>query len=282
MQLGFYTPEIALPTVDAVFGKAAALGFTQVQYDFITSHGEEMPEAFHEGELDEVRAACAKHGIAVTAINGTFNMVDRDEERLETYIRRFERIAQACNALGCRIITLCTGSKHPDSMWRYHPDSQSEAAWEQLLAVTRRILPIAERYDVLLGVETEASNVVCTIERTRRYLDEIDSPRLGVIMDCANLFPAGTAHADNVRPTIEKAFALLGKDVILAHGKDICEGDAIKFAAPGGGIVDYDFYFSKLKEIGYDGGLILHGLHAMEEFEPSIKTMKEKLAASGL
>ena len=46
MELGFFSPEISGVSVEEVFGKARDYGFTEVQYDFLTSHGEEMPAAF--------------------------------------------------------------------------------------------------------------------------------------------------------------------------------------------------------------------------------------------
>ena len=274
LELGAFSPEIERDGVDAVFAEAARLGFTHMQYDFVTSHGEEMPDAFHPGELEAVTDASRRHGIRISAINGTFNMADPVPERRAEYERRFVRIAEACNRLDCRIVTLCTGSRHPESMWRWHPDTASEAAWADLIASTQAILPIAEQYDLILGVETEASNVCSTIARTRRYLDEIASPRLKVILDCANLFPAGTAHPENVEPVIREAFQVFGKDIVLAHGKDVLEGDTIRFTAPGKGIVNYRSYFALLREYGYAGPLILHGIHGESEFEPAIQSMK--------
>ena len=282
MKIGAYSPEIQRPSVDAVFARAKELGFAQMQYNFSTSHGEEMPEDFYPGELDAVARASQAHRIEILAINGTFNMIDPDLDRRLTYIRRFERIAQACQVLDCRIITLCTGSRSNRSMWTYHPDNATDDAWRDLIDTTRKIMPIAEAYNLFLGVETEASNVVFTIDRTRRYLDEIGSPWLKVIMDCANLFPAGTAKVENVRPTLQEAFNQLGQDIILAHGKDVCASDSVQFTAPGLGIVDYDFYFDLLKQIGYSSGLILHGIHDEQAFEPSLDFTKKKLAQAGL
>ncbi|WP_171025867.1 MULTISPECIES: sugar phosphate isomerase/epimerase family protein [unclassified Clostridium] len=282
MELGFFSPEISGQNVEEVFAKARALGFTQVQYDFETSHGEEMPAGFGPGELERVAQAARDNGVSIAAVNGTFNMVDSDPIRLEAYIRRFTAIAQACAYFGCKIVTLCTGSKSPEGMWRYSPATAGEPVFQQLLETTRRILPVAESYGLTLGVETEASNVVFTARRTRRYLDEIASPHLKVIMDCANLFPAGTARRENVAATIGEAFSLLGGDIVLAHGKDVAEGDAVRFSSPGMGIVDYDLYFDLLKKIGYSGPLILHGVHDPADFAPSIAIMRQKLLAAGL
>ena len=54
MELGFYSPEISGKDTTEVFAKARAYGFSEVQYNFLTSHGEEMPGEFFSGELKEV------------------------------------------------------------------------------------------------------------------------------------------------------------------------------------------------------------------------------------
>ncbi len=282
MELGFFSPEISGDNAEEVFRKARAYGFTEVQYDFITSHREEMPESFFPGELEQVKSAAERCGIRITAVNGTFNMVDSDDQRLAEYIRRFGKICEAARFFGAKIVTLCTGSKNPAGMWRYSPETAKEEVFSELLRTTRRIMPLAAEYGLVFGVETEASNVIFTAERNRRFLDEIADPHLKVIMDCANLFPSGTAKKENVDETINQAFSLLGKDVVLAHGKDIAESGTVSFASPGMGIVNYELFFERLREIGYQGGLILHGIHAAEDFDPCIRIIREKLAKAGI
>ena len=282
MKLGAYSPEISGNSVDEVFRKAAGYGFEEMQYDFSTSHGDTLPRAFYPDELDEIRAASRQYGVAITAVNGTFNMIDPDLLRREDQARCFENIAKACRALDCRLITLCTGSRCRTSGWRWHKDTALPDAGEEMIAMTRRLIDVAKEYDVILGVETEASNVVSTVERTRRYLDEIDDPHLKVIMDCANLFPAGEAYRDNVRPTIQRAFDALGSEIVLAHGKDIREDSRINFCGAGQGIVDFPFYFDLLKKLGYTGGIIVHGLHGERDIEIAVPFIREKAAEAGL
>lgn len=91
------------------------------------------------------------------------------------------------------------------------------------------VLGIADRYDLILGIECEASNCINTAGRARRLLDELRSPRVKIIMDVANLFQKGEAHTSQVRSKINEAFELLGHDIYLAHGKDIKEGDLPDF-----------------------------------------------------
>lgn len=282
MQLGAYSPEVPGDTAQAVFARARAMGFTSMQYSFVTSHGEELPLAITTADIDAIAAASRVHGIAIDAINGTFNMIDRRPAQLAENLRRFEQVARAAAALGCGIVTLCTGSRSDKSMWSYHPDTALPDAWDDMIKTTRELTPIAHRYGIKLGVETEASNVVYSTERTRRYLDDIADDALGVILDCANLFRAGMARAENVRPVIAQAFDALGDNIILAHGKDILESDGIAFTAPGRGIVDYRYYFARLKQAGYSGPLILHGIRNADYFAPSIARMQTELAAAGL
>ena len=282
MRIGTYSPEISGDTIDEVFSKAHAYGFQDMQYDFSSSHGDTVPREFYPDELQEIREAMEKYDIRITAINGTFNMIDPDKARKEDHKRRFENVAKACKALDCGIITLCTGSRHPVSGWRWHKDTALPDAWDEMIETTKDLLHVAEAYDVVLGVETEASNVVCTIDRTRRYLDEMNSPYLKVIMDCANLFPQGTAFAANVQPTIQKAFDVLQDDIILAHGKDIREDTKINFCGAGQGIVDFDFYFDLLRKINYKGGLIVHGLHGVRDFGIAVPFIHEKMERAGI
>ena len=282
MRIGTYSPEISGNTIDEVFAKAHAYGFQDMQYDFSTSHGDTIPRVFFPDELKKLKESMEKYDIRITAINGTFNMIDPDKERKEDHKRRFENIARACKALDCGIITLCTGSRNPLSGWRWHKDTALPDAWDEMIETTRELLKAAEAYDVVLGVETEASNVVCTIDRTRRYLDEMGSPHLKVIMDCANLFPAGTAFRGNVQPTIKKAFDVLADDIILAHGKDIREDVKVNFCGAGQGIIDFDFYFDLLKQIGYKGGIIVHGLHSEQDIEIAVPFIREKLVKAGI
>jgi hypothetical protein len=54
----------------------------------------------------------------VAAVSGTFNMIDPVRERRDAGMRRLDQLAGACALLGTGIITLCTGTRDPDDMWR--------------------------------------------------------------------------------------------------------------------------------------------------------------------
>jgi sugar phosphate isomerase/epimerase len=120
---------------------------------------------------------------------------------------------------------------------------------------------LAEKRNITLAIESEASNIIDTPENARWVMDEIGSDYLKMILDCANLFHKGTAHPENVQAVIGHAFDLFGKDIVIAHGKDIREGDGIEFCGTGLGIVDFGFTADKLRQAGYKGDMFLHGIY---------------------
>jgi sugar phosphate isomerase/epimerase len=278
MDIGICTTDFAPHSIPTLFSKIKQYGFTQVQFNFASIGQPDLPAKIDHTLICQINQAVAEQGLDVVAINGTFNMIDPDQDRLEQNIERFSALAAACPLLHCPILTLCTGTNDPDDMWRWHPENRSEASWNKMLAAMEQILPVAERYQLYLGVETEASNVVFSSERARKLLDTMQSPWLKIIMDCANLFQPGMASVDQVRPTIKKAFDDLGPDIILAHGKDIMASPGIVFASPGHGILDYDYFLDLLMEYRYSGGMILHGIKDESEMPGCLRFMKEKIA----
>ena len=57
-----------------------------------------------------------------------------------------------------------------------------------------------------------------------------------------------------------RAFQLLGDDIALAHANDLDRDGQAGHLAAGTGLLDYDQYLGLLKESGYDGAVVLHGL----------------------
>jgi len=266
MELGMYSVELKRNSIEELFAAVRGYGFTAMQFDYESVCDEEMPLCIDSDTTARILAAAKANGVKIVSVNGTFNMIDPDPEKREDGIRRFEELAKHMHELECNFVTLCTGSRSEQGMWRMHPDSQSDEAWADLLTTMEKVLAIAEKYDLILGLETEPNNAMNTPERCRALIDHFGTERLMVIMDIANLFRPGMAKKENVRPVMRHAFDLLGKDVHLAHGKDILAGEGVACTYAGNGIVDFAYFKELLEEIDYKGCLLLHGLHAEAEF----------------
>jgi sugar phosphate isomerase/epimerase len=215
---------------------------------------------------ERIRAAFAHHDIAIAALSGTFNMIDPDEARRREQIERFPILLEWCRALGCGVVTACTGTRNAASMWRSHPDNARPEAWRDLRASLSQLLPLAEAQDITVAFEPEVVNVVDSAEKAERLIEEAGSARLRLVMDPANYFhPPMLERMDAV---LEEVFARVGRYIALAHAKDVRGpnpgGTECVRPAAGTGVLNYALYLRLLRASGYDGALIMHSLSEAE------------------
>ena len=276
MRLGIFAKTFIRENLEEILDAILAHGLIEVQFNLSCSGLPTLPEAISDATIRRIRSAFEARKLAMAAISGTFNMIHPDVEERLLGLDRLEVLVAAAPALGTKIITLCTGTRDPQNMWRFHPENASEAAWNDLLISVERLLPTAETHGVILGVEPELSNVVNTAARARALLDHFASPHLKVVIDAANLFPEGSLG--RMHEILDEAFELLGPDIVLAHAKDLSgDGDAGHQAA-GSGVLDYPYYLACLRRAGFAGPLILHSLS--EPHVPgSIQFLKATLEA---
>ena len=269
MKTGVITTEFHPMKAEELFQRVQSLGFESVQLsfasvieaDFISDSHMELPSGIPVKAVYKIKKAAYNNNISITACSGTFNMAHPDPHIHEEGVRRMDSLAAAARELGVKVISLCSGTRSVERLWSYHPDNGTGEAWADMTDTLKRIVETGESYGVTMAVETEYNNVVDTPERALRMLEEINSPRLGIIMDCANLFRPGEAYKNSVTAVMERGFKLLGKYTALAHGKDIRESEGIEFCPTGEGIIDYGLFLALLKKYAYKGDMILNGIY---------------------
>lgn len=258
-----------LYTAERLFARMHELGFGVAQFAFssiretdFTPTGEiEIPSAIPYAAVVAADRAAAKYDISIEVVNGTFNMAHPNEAVRTEGLRRFAILVEASAALGAKYISLCSGSRNAAHLWTFSPENDTKEAWDDMFQTIEAAVQMAEKAGITLAIESEAANIIDTPENARRVMDEIGSPNLKMILDCANLFHRGMAHPDHVIEVLHHAFELFGKDIVIAHGKDIREGDGIDFCGTGRGIVDFSYVGRMLKELGYMGDMFLHGIY---------------------
>ena len=242
-------------TLESRLDEAKAHGFACAQMSMACAGLPEMPDEMPTGLPARFHREAAARGIRMASVQGTFNMCHPDAEHRRTGLRRLRVLAEAFPQTA---IHICTGTRDQRSMWRPHPENDSPQAWRDMAACIREGVDIARQTRCVLAFEPEVNNIVNSARKARQLLDEIGSPHLKVTMDAANLFPAGTLP--RMKEILEEAFALVGKDIVLAHAKDLDhDGDAGHKAA-GEGVLDYDLYLRLLRSHRFKGPLLLHGL----------------------
>ena len=253
MRLAIFARTYARPSLEAVLDAVVADGFDAVQFNPTLLGGPEL-------EVERVASAHTARGLAMVAASGTYNMAHPDPRRRAEGARRLGEVIAAAPGWGTPVVTLCTGTRDPDDMWRAHPENASPAAWEDMRESVAVAVEAAERAGVAVAVEPEPGNVVRDARGARALLDQIASPALRIVVDAANLVPAD--RLGDQRAILETAFELLWHDIVLAHAKDVRPDGAI--VAAGRGSLDYDAYLGLLRAAGFSGPLVLHGLEESE------------------
>jgi sugar phosphate isomerase/epimerase len=260
MQLGIFAKTFPGSDPDTVLSAVANAGFGVAQYNMACSGLDALPGAIPAEVTTAVGAAATASGVGIVAVSGTFNMIHPDRAVRAEGLRRLGVLIEAAPAMGTRLVTLCTGTRDPGDMWRAHPDNATPEARRDLVASMGAAVAAAEANGVDLGIEPELANVVSSAEAARRLIDEMQSPRLRIVLDAANLFE--TASIEEQRDTVSRAVDLLADRIVMAHAKDRAADGA--FVAAGQGVLDYPHYLAALRRAGFDGPVVTHGLTAVE------------------
>jgi sugar phosphate isomerase/epimerase len=256
MQLGIFAKTFAATGALPVLRAVTDAGYTTAQFNMACLGLPSMPDSIDPDAARSIATASGKTGVSIAAVSGTYNMVHPDRSVRIQGLARLEMLAASCADMGTRLITLCTGTRDAQDQWRWHADNATDAAWNDLRAEMEAAIAIAERFDNDLGIEPELANVVSSARSARRLLNEMNSARLRIVLDPANLFEV--ADGAGRHRLIDEAVGLLAAEIGLAHAKDRHADGS--FAAAGQGVVDFPHFIGRLKAAGFDGPLITHGL----------------------
>ena len=262
MQIGIMSRTFARATLEEELDAVANHNIGCMQFGLSSAGMAELPTHIESGLCDKIREEMAARNITMTALSGTYNMIHPDLQQRADGLHNLRVLASTCDRLSTSVITLCTGTRDPNSMWRRHPDNDSPEAWDDLLISMRQAIQVAEEYQVTLAFEPEVANVVDSASKACRLIDQIGSPYLKVVMDGANIFHAG--ELPRMREILDEAFALLSGHIAFAHAKDLDRDGEAGHLAAGKGLLDYDQYLSLLNDVDSDMPIILHGLSEAE------------------
>jgi sugar phosphate isomerase/epimerase len=260
MKLGIFAKTFPGSSPHEVLQAAAAAGYASVQYNMACSGIGALPEVVDLVVANTVREASSQTGVEIAAVSATYNMIHPNLPMREAGRRSFEAIAAVAERMGSRLLTVCTGSCDAQDQWRHHPDNDGVTAWSEMVKEFRLLIGIADRYDIVIGVEPELANVINSAHRARSLIDTMGSDRIRIVFDPANLFEEATD--DDRRKIIAEAVHMLEDRIEIARAKDRNANG--RFATAGKGVIDYPHNVAALHRAGFRGSLITHGLAADE------------------
>ena len=249
-----YAPA-ALPDLLAAI---RADGVHHVQFNLSCVGLPTLPTALDAPTCATIRAAHHAAGITMVALSATGNIIHPDATQRHQVLAGIHTLIDAAPRMGCRLLTISTGTYHPDDLWATHPDNDTPQAWAAMHDSLMHLVPHADRAGVRLAFEPEAGNVVQTAAQARQVLDDIASPALGVVLDVANLLSVATIEQQ--MSVIDEAFGLLAADIALIHLKELAPDGTSGHLAPGQGVIDYRYLRHVSARAGVRVPQVMHGL----------------------
>jgi sugar phosphate isomerase/epimerase len=179
------------------------------------------PGAINPGYARSVKKAFEKQGITIAVLGCYINPIAADDDEREAAMRRFEEYLRYARDFGCPVVGTETGSYNAPCL--HHPQTEKEAAFDDLCRFVERMLNTAEKCGSKLGIEPVAwAHTLSSIELTVRLIERFPSPALGIIWDAVNLIPMeGLGDWGNDQGAYFQAcLDAFGERIVAVHAKD--------------------------------------------------------------
>lgn len=216
-----------------------------------------MPSALTGEQCDTIRQEFEHRGVTLNVLSSTFNIIHPDRDVRERGFRAFTLLAHSAKRLGADILSISTGTRDPEDMWRKHPENDSAGAWREMIAAMARMAALAEEHHVTIAFEPEQANIVDSAGKARTLLNTLQSRNVKVLIDAANLL--NLSNLARQEQVLKEAFDLLGGDIVAAHAKEFSADGQLGNVALGRGVVNFPLYVSLLERAGFSNPLIMHG-----------------------
>lgn len=185
-----------------------------------------------------------QNDIHVAVLGCYINPTHPDECKRKQSIKTFIEHLKYARVIGADMVGTETGRYDKD--FNIVDYTYTEGCYQILLESMREIVDAAEKLGVIVGVEGVATHTLYCPELMRRFLDDINSPNVEVILDPVN-FLDGNNYMEQEK-VIDRAFEFFGDRISAVHVKDFkLEDGDVKFEQVGDGLFNFEHLFSHLK-----------------------------------
>lgn len=255
LELGIFAKTFSEPFPD-LLDTILSYDLQLVQFNMSCLGLPSMPDDIDLKLCKNVTTEFSQRQLTMVGLSGTYNMIHPNTKLRQQGMVHLETLMKAANTMNTAVISLCTGSRDPDNQWQHHPDNAGSEAWTDLCNEMQKALELAEAYKLTLAIEPEQGNVVSSAQKAEQLVREMASSRLKVIIDLANLLPEG--ETKNQYSILEEALERLHPYLCMAHAKEQSSNSL------GEGKLDFAYYLQSLKDTGFAGPVIVHGLEASQ------------------
>lgn len=209
-----------------------------IDIDFTTGH-------YNPGLGNFIRKKLEDNNIHVAVLGCYINPTNPNEAKRQAEVARFIEHLKYARAIGADMVGTETGRL--DENFKIVPGTYTETCYQRLLKSMREIVSAAEKLGVIVGVEGVATHTIYSPEMMQRFLDDINSPNVEVILDPVNLLDRNNYNEQE--DVIAKAFRYYGDRISVMHIKDfkLDENGDVAFEQVGEGLFNYAPLFKELK-----------------------------------
>ncbi len=250
MQLAFSTNAyLKYPFAEAV-RRLAAIGYTGVEVMADVPHA--WPAGLLAGQKQAIRDDLARHGLAISNVNGFMmqavadprqsfwhpSWIEPDPHYRRIRVEHTRRCLSLARELGAPSVTTEPGGPvEPGGSW--------SAALRRFVEELKPVAEHAEREGVRLLVEPEPGLLVENADQFLELMGHIDSPAVGLNFDVGHFYCVG----DEPAATIPR----LARYIRHFHLEDIAATRVHHHLIPGEGAIDLAATVRAIRGIGYDG-----------------------------
>ena len=257
LKLGIFTGVYAGLPLEEAARRMAADGFHGVILEYGFADVAFDPWAPDWDKARQIMSALAKHHLKVAGLFGYYNIVDPDPARRRRGEQRMQVLIENWKQFGCPVISTETGTLNQKSEWLESPENATEQGYEACRAALEKLTRMSQKNGAVLSIEPYWRNVIDSIPRAERVLRDV--PGLKLVMDPCNYYRKEDLW--RMDPMLEEMFRGLGKQIVLAHAKDVkASADGTDLPAAGQGVLDYPLFLRLLASLNRELYLIIEHL----------------------
>ena len=240
-------------TVDDICRMAAELGFDGIE--FRGNPPKNMAEVSFEDYVNQIKAGKEKYGLPTMMFSiGIPGVYAEDKaERAASVQRALDKARYVQDACGT---TLCNTSaatvRNPNEPYSaYHLQGSAIATqdhWDMTVEAYQELAKGLEALGMKFAFETHMNYIHDLPEPSKKLVDLIDSPNVGINMDFGNTvyFPE--------YPTVEETIDIYGDKLFYTHLKNSVAVNGTNMAtALSEGRINHRIYLKKLQSVGFTG-----------------------------
>ncbi len=269
MKLAFSSNAFLHYRIEEAIRAIAAAGYRGIEILADVPHA--WPAGLLEVQKQSLRDALAQHKLAISNINA-FMMnavadprqpywhpawIERDPHYRAIRREHTKRALRLAAELGAPNITTEPGGPLPPGQsW----DDAAKLFYEELMPCVE----VAEQVGVTLLIEPEPGLLIERFDQFLRFLERIDSPRVGLNFDIGHAFCAGEEPQDWVER--------MAPFTRHYHFEDIAASRVHKHLIPGLGAIRFDETLRAIAATGYTGWITVELYPYVDQPEESART----------